>query len=496
MKIRIFAFLLALLLLCSLIVGCNDPETPDDPDNTPSDDKTPGNQDSGDGENPDDTGEVDVLALLSTYDKDDYEKTEFNICASSSYENIFIIHQFPTMEEKSGDIVLDELFARDSMLEEYFNVDIVYDDTLDSAMPGKLISSVQSGDDTYSLVLGVLVNIARQLFNQDLLHDLNQIEEIDLTKSWWNQNSVDNFTYNGQIYMATGAITNRYVYAPYAVLFNRRLITDLSLEDPYAMVEEGTWTLEEFIEMIELQYVDQNSNLIADTEDFYGLAPSSDSETAWFFAAGNHFITKDDSGEFIVTLSTEDNLDMLDMIADMYALDDVLKYKATYDSVHLFGEGNAIFHSTALCDITMLNEMEDAYGIVPVPKYDEDQENYISNANCHISTMALLPTSIVDTHAAALVVEAMAAVSQYTSLDKQYEQVLLNRQALDAQSKNCLRTVVESVSYDWLYMYDMAGLGSTVRDRLRVGESDFSSLFASYVDQVEDELEKLKEVFD
>jgi hypothetical protein len=142
----------------------------------------------------------------------------------------------------------------------------------------------------------------------------------------------------------------------------------------------------------------------------------------------------------------------------------------------------------ALCDITMLNDMQDAYGIVPMPKYDEYQEALYSNANRYISTMALLPSSIVDIDNVGLIVEGMAMTSQYTSLDKQYEQVLLNRQALDAQSKASLMAVVESTTYDLCYAFDMAGMPIGLRDIIKKGGS-YASFYATYEGPLEKALE-------
>ena len=75
-----------------------------------------------------------------------------------------------------------------------------------------------------------------------------------------------NFEINDQIYMATGAITNRYVYSPYAVLFNQKLLSDHNLENPHVLVENDEWTLEKFSEMVEDTYTDLNANDKVDLE--------------------------------------------------------------------------------------------------------------------------------------------------------------------------------------------------------------------------------------
>ena len=108
--------------------------------------------------------------------------------------------------------------------------------------------------------------------------------------------------------------------------------------------------------------------------------------------------------------------------------------------------------------------------------------------------MVLLPSSIRDTEKVGEIVEAMCAVSMHTSLDKQYETVMLNRQAQDAQSKKYLQMVVASSAYDWIYILDPAGLYGSIKSAIRDGK-ELASTFASVRDQVEAELETFMELY-
>lgn len=480
--VRIFCLLLCgLLLLCPLI-ACDNGGNGNSGGNANN-----GNNNNTQTQNPD--GKPTAQSVLHSFRQDHFGGNEFLIAAASSYENRFVIDQFPTSEEITEDMVQNELFKRDSMIEEYFGITLVYDDVLDSQMYEHISGGISAGDDEYSLVLASLAKTAQIMFNNDLLRNMYDFADIDLTASCWNKQSVDNFEIGGNIYMATGAITNRYVYAPYAMLFNSRLIVDLGLESPYTLVDENDWTLEVFAMMIEDTYVDDGNEEVG-LEDFYGLAPASDSETAYYFACGGQLVAKN-GNTLIPVYEEEENYDLLQTIIDMYRTDDVLKFKSVYDSNVTFNDGRAIFHSTALCDITMLSEMKDNYGIVPMPKYSADQENYVSNANRSISTMAVLPRTVQEPESVGLIVQALAAVSEYTSLDKQYDTVLLSRQALDAQSKRNLQLVVESVSYDWGYAYDIGRLKTVVADAILQGSTGVADSYASIRDVVENGIAEL-----
>lgn len=470
---RLLCLVLSTLMLFSLLIACKDEKDPVDP----------GKQDQ-------DQEMTDAERVLSQFEKKDYGgKVEFLIAASSSYENRFVIEQFTSDDDINGNAVHDELFRRDNMIEAYFNISIVYDDVLDSQMANHVSGSISAGDDEYSLLLANLGGTARTMFNNGYLRNMYDFEDIDLSQPWWNKKSVDNFEMNGKIFMATGAITNRYVYAPYAMLFNTRLIGEWEMESPYDLVENDLWTMETFALMIEDTHVDDGNGTVG-LEDFYGLAPASDSETAYYFACGGQMVVKQDD-TLVPVYEEKINYDILQQVMDMYRTDDVLKFKETYDSNATFKDGRAIFHSTALCDITMLSNMDDKYGIVPMPKYDEDQENYISNANRSISTMAVFPITVRDTKMAGLITEALAAVSQYTSLDKQYDTVLLLRQALDEKSKRNLQLVVESVSYDWGYVFDVGQLKTLIAKTILSRSDGIADDYESIRDVVRDDLNEL-----
>jgi hypothetical protein len=268
-------------------------------------------------------------------------------------------------------------------------------------------------------------------------------------------------------------------------------LSDHNLENPHVLVENDEWTLEKFSEMVEDTYTDLNANDKVDLEDYYGLAPASDSETAWYFACGASFLSKSEDSELTYTYLDDANTFILDDVIALYDSENVLKFQDTYDSNKAFREGRALFHSTALCDITMLNDMADEYGIVPMPKYDEYQKELYSNANRYISTMAVIPSSVTDIDNVGLLVEALAMASQYTSLDKQYDTVLLLRQALDEKSKMNLQLVAESVSYDWGYTFDIAGLRTKISQAILKGNVGVADDYASVRDMFNDALSEL-----
>lgn len=486
---KLICLFLSLVFVVTMLCACGG-----DPDTTPNDPNVPSvpNEPNAPDERPE---EGTVAGVLYDFEKKNYD-IEFLTAASNSVSSKFSIDQFPVNDGIVGQTVQDALFSRDRAIEEHLGIKLVYDDVPDYQMFDKIANTIRSGDDIYSLILGRLYDVSVGMFQNDLVYDLRSIDTIDLTQSYWNQNSVDAFTLNDKTFMATGAITNRYIYAPYALLFNMRLLNDIGQVSPYELIENEIWTFENFRYMIMDTYAEINGNDDPDIGDFYGLAPADDSQTAWFFAAGGRFSNTNEDGEIIPVYEEANHYNLLTEVLEFHKTTDVMKYNAVYDSLATFKEGRAVFHAVALGDINMLADMEDKYGIVPLPKYDDDQEHYYSNTNKYVNTMALIPTSVKNTSMVGNIVEAMAAVSQVTSLDKQYDTVLLHRQALDAQSKASLQLVVEASSYDWIYVLDPASVSTQIRLAMKgeSGSKEFSSFFASVREPVQSALDELEQM--
>ena len=353
-------------------------------------------------------------------------------------------------------------------------------------------NNVQAGDDAHGLVLGSLAYVACPMLTSNLCYDLNTVPNIDLTAPHWNKNTVDNFEINDKVFFATGAITNRSVYSAFSVLFNEKLLDDAGLDSPYLLIQNNEWTLEKFSELIENTYVDLNGDDNMDITDFYGYAPGNDSENAHYFGAGGSYLNKGENDVLTYTYMEESNTDIMEYVIDLFDDDGVMRYTGLADSITAFKESRALFHTLPLCDITMLADMTDPYGFAPTPKLDEDQEEYYTHTNRFISTMAIIPISVKDTTNAGLITEALATASRYTSMEAQYENVMLNRQAKDDNAEDVLKMLVESSNFDLCHAFSLGGLyGEMISVINGASNKSYSTVYASLEDKLNTELEDL-----
>ena len=139
--------------------------------------------------------------------------------------------------EQNGDIINDAIYMRARDTEEALGVTVV-------GVPWKssndIIKPTLAGDHFTDVVLGG-GGTSKNLLNQSLLIDLRTIDTLDLSKSWWDQGSVEGFSISGKLYFAA---SDYILPDPNAFLFNKQLAEDYSIASPYEAVTDGSWTLD------------------------------------------------------------------------------------------------------------------------------------------------------------------------------------------------------------------------------------------------------------
>ena len=86
----------------------------------------------------------------------------------------------------------------------------------------------------------------------------------DFSDPAWDDNVIDAYTFNGNIY-GVNMVGSPY-YCPYLVYYNTNLIETYGLDDPYELFKKGKWTWDKLWEMCE-DFLDE-----ADGDDFIGLS--------------------------------------------------------------------------------------------------------------------------------------------------------------------------------------------------------------------------------
>jgi len=107
--------------------------------------------------------------------------------------------------------------------------------------------------------------------------------------------------------------------------------------------------------------------------------------------------------------------------------------------------------------------MESEYGILPMPKWDEKQETYVSFLNAWGSGFVAIPQN-ADIEKSAFITEAMAYAGHEYLRDPVYEISFKAKGTRDAESERMIDIIFETSYMDLNGIYNFGGSYEIVRD--------------------------------
>jgi hypothetical protein len=123
-----------------------------------------------------------------------------------------------------------------------------------------------------------------------------------------------------------------------------------------------------------------------------------------------------------------------------------------------------------------------------------DQENYSSLVYQHHDSAVGIPSHTADKVMSAVILEALSWESYYSVYPTFYETLLLNRAAKDQESKEMLKIIFATRSYDpGQYWDSTSGLhgGSGLLRLSQTGNSDIASVWARHSDMVKEAIDRV-----
>jgi len=410
-------------------------------------------------------------------------------------------------ETENGDLLNDAVYKRNTIIEEKYNITITETRVLRSAFNTRLRNAVNSGDNDFDAAMPYLQEVVSYA-QQGWLTDLHSIPYMDLSKPWWNQSCVSQMSVGGHLYFVQSDITVIDNDAMEAMVFNKDIIQQNELASPYELVNEGKWTLDKLIEMSKNVSADLNGDGVMDLkDDRFGLVVQRTSFLSFYAAAGGTIVEKDRDDLPYINFSNEKNYSLLtkltEMMQDKQNVVDLHRYEgkfAIYDEqAKMFSEGRGLFMWLRMRVVENLRNMDADFGIIPMPKSDEFQKNYIGRMNHNVSTVLTVTKTHDNPERTGIILEALACESKYTLQPAYYELNLKTKFARDSESEAMLDIIydTQNMLYDLAEIYNFGDFTGTIRgipthDR----NADYASQFEKYEPRMQKDIEKIIENYE
>ncbi len=429
-----------------------------------------------------------TAAVEETYDFGtlDLGGEDFTILNAQEIRELYNILD---VEEPTGDLLDDAVWKRNNLIEEKYNITIVEEHNNDPN--GHLRSTVLAGEDLYNASY-TLTNTLGSMILDGMFHDLKDGEGFQFDQPWWDHAVMDGAAIgeDESLYFISSNM-NLYAFeGTWCMYFNKRMCNDLQLDTPYALVEEGKWTLDRLYE-----YTSVGANLNGEMDwswnqeakSVYGFSSMTDFILQMYTSCEQKVIDIE-GGEPVLRAGTDRFYTVTDKLVRVFGEKGTSHFCDNNRSTgnhyeNIFAASRAFFIGAEIKGGDgggRFADMTDDYGIVPMPKFDEAQEEYISPVALWAYFMTV-PITHTELDTSSKILDAMSYVSYRDIVPVYYDIVLQVKNIRDEETSDMLDIISSTRTYLTAYAFGWgANLRSDINNMLRNGENNAASIVAKH----------------
>ncbi len=383
------------------------------------------------------------------------------------------------VEESSSDNMVSAVYRRTIKTEEFLGIDIQMDTT---SKYEDFITLYKSGDDIHQLLLVTGIHETKNLVTEGYLYNMDTLPYVDFSADWWNAKQMDILRLSRDTYYG---VSDFILTDPASLLFNRNMITDNNLEDPYQLVKDGKWTLDKFAELGNAVINDMNGDGNNHGEDDIVAIAMDDLNQAIPFVpgCGQPISDKNEEGILEMVLNSEKMLQITDKLVTMNETPGFIHLAGLQNGViKRFSDGNVLFLSSKPSAMADASEYEFDTGIIPMPKFNEEQEDYLCNTMSYLMTVS---GQIKNPELVGAALEFLSWDSKNEVFPTYYDVLLKTRYSSDMETREMMNIIFDSIFYEVGGVYfgmspgfcELWYIGSSC---MIFGEKNFSAFYRAY----------------
>lgn len=477
---RILCLLLVFVLFAVALVACDNGET-----NT-----------SDSASKPNETSEEQGFRL----EKKDFEGVTIKFLTDQATD--YYRWEVAPTELAEGDRVNTAFYNRARLIEEEYGIHLeqVFAESQNDVVE-QARDQITTGLDDFQVYCAGMIYLSK-LVGDELFLDLSAIDSnnyIDLSQPYWDQSIVRDLTVLGSTYFATGDALVTDDDATWAIFFNKDLAENYSVTDKYGvdslydLVRENRWTLDVMYEIIQDVSTDNGDVGMAwgpDTPDVWGLIAQCYDSYAFTVGAGQTLM-RNDGDQIVITCGDQSNINAFDKIFNMLTSKDFTAIAESTgqgssdyygDMLTMFANGKGLFMPNKIASISdaTLRDANVRYGLLPMPKLDDLQDEYTTTVTVYwCSAFAIPITNVLNLDATCYALEAMAYYGMEQVTPEYYEHTLKDRRLEDTESMEMLDLIFRNRTYDMGAVFNLGGSLGFYTSRLFEGLSGQSNQHVS-----------------
>ena len=409
------------------------------------------------------------------------------------------------VEKTTNDTLFDSIYYRNATVEQRLGITIeqvgqagTYNvsDSWNSTLRNCVLT--KSGD--YEAA-AIYASTSSALAVEGLYYNVLDLPHINLNQPWWNDSIVEEVTLFDTLYYLAGDLCVTEISGGICLFFNKDLFTELYQTQNinlYEAVAGQKWTIDYLHDLVANAWIDENSDGVISDGDIVGFAAGTDtsgdgSMDAWIPAMGIS-LTKMVDGYPELTFYDEHTVEAYEKLQNLYNSNSGTLRAAT--SGTKFVVGNQLFMRGTLDSGSGLRDMQDDYGVLPLPKFNEEQDDYHTTFG-NASSLVVVLSTCTATDKVGATLELMGAESYKQVTPAYFEICLQGKYSDEPEDAEMYDRIINSFVYSFGFCYStksLNGIGSLFRNL----NNDLAQTYASnkirYETALEELIDKLDEI--
>ncbi|MCL1794108.1 MAG: hypothetical protein FWG34_09580 [Oscillospiraceae bacterium] len=417
------------------------------------------------------------------------------------------------VEEEIGDVMNDAVYKRNRLIENMLDIKIkpvigpsghwLVD------LPVYARNIIQAGDDAFDAADGVY---QPPLAFAGLLENLYGVPNMNLSKTWWDQRMIEDLSYKkSKMYFIIGDIGYYGMSGVFCLIFNKQIFADNGLEYPYEKVRQGKWTFDEYEKLVRSAARDLNGDGKMDEYDQWGCVENSGGVLRTLFGCNENMLSNNAEGIPSLNSVSERHIQVVTAVSALMSdknyvlLAENIKSSDPYGQIETArGEGRIMTFNTTVAGISALRGYEFDFGVLPYPKFDENQKEYRNLATSYSSgaNAYSIPITNSDLGRTGMILEAMSGYSTDIIIPALIDVALKSKYTRDEESAEMIEIILKTKLFDLAVEY---GWGRITWEKLYwdiyseltlKGADTFSSSIEKHMAATEKDMEKFINTFD
>ncbi len=404
--------------------------------------------------------------------------------------------------EMDGEVVNDAVRTALINTENRFNCSITANiqDSVDEGAYTNVVRNSIATNDNFFDVAEMHDTLSGDLSLENAFLNLHEVKHLNFEQPWYPVNAIESLTVGGKLFLYSGAISYKGLHQTRILYMNKTLLNNHGIKSPYEDVFNNTWTLDKLSTLTSNTYNDLNSNGDKDENDFYGFTVHQWFD-GWMDSLGQHAVVADPGEVLTLGVGDERTYQAVDAMYNwVFGGNDVYicKFKGgdTLSETDIFtNERSLITYGEISTSYVHYRQTDVDYGMLPFPKLDDTQEDYIS---FYTDRFFVIPVTAQNVDTIGLLLEAMSAEGYRTIYPAYYEIALKGKYAQDNESVRILDIINESRMMSFSYVYFKNPLSSIFGNLFSNSNpsADFASFFKTNEKAARKAIEKLVKTFD